>query len=95
MFTFNVAEAETEVADLRRVTQELLRAWEEADSAADRLRGSWTGDAADAYGTSHDEWKTQIDTMMESLATMHGALRTATDNYASAANTNVRMWSTS
>lgn len=92
MFRMDLAQAEQELEDLENVTKTLLEAWEDADAAADRLHGTWAGDAALAHLTSHDLWREDINKLMKALDEMRGALEIARGNYSSAASTNVSMW---
>lgn len=92
MFKIDLARAEQELADLQSVTRQLLEAWEDADSAADRLHSTWAGDAATAHMAATDTWRDDVALMMTAMKEMHRALSTAHDNYASAADVNVQMW---
>jgi ESAT-6 family protein len=52
----------------------------------------WSGEAQAAYQVAHAQWQAAAADMAKSLAFLHGAIRTAGGNYASARSANLAMW---
>lgn len=55
------------------------------------LHTTWSGDAADAHRTRHQEWMTAANQMREALAQLRAAAHNAHRNYTGAAQLNVDM----
>ena len=58
-----------------------------------RLHSTWSGTAAGAHLVAHQDWAASYAEMQEALATMRRAVRSAAQNYSSAADANASMWS--
>jgi WXG100 family type VII secretion target len=76
--------------------QQILYALEaELDQLDAKLRSGlsqWTGEAKEAYGVAHAQWRAAASEMVKNLAWLHGVIRTARQNYGSARATNLGMW---
>jgi WXG100 family type VII secretion target len=59
----------------------------------DRLHTTWAGTAAAAHLEAHSAWEASYAEMHAALVVMRRCVRTAADNYASAAAANAAMWS--
>jgi WXG100 family type VII secretion target len=57
-----------------------------------RLHETWAGTAAAAHLEAHASWEASYREMHAALAAMRCAVRTATENYASAALSNAANW---
>ncbi|KUH99164.1 WXG100 family type VII secretion target [Mycobacterium sp. IS-3022] len=78
---------------------EKLRAFEDrAEDIASRVDGqiaelhtSWSGDAADAHRTNHDEWTAAAAQMREAVIELREAAHNAHRNYTEAVKLNLAM----
>lgn len=61
------------------------------DDQVAALHNTWSGDAADAHRTRHQEWAAGATQMREALAQLRAAAHTAHRNYTDAAQLNVDM----
>ncbi|MGV9800592.1 WXG100 family type VII secretion target [Mycobacterium sp. NPDC003449] len=61
------------------------------DSQVAELHTSWSGDAATAHRTNHDEWMSAATQMREALAKLREAAHTAHRNYTEAVELNLSM----
>jgi WXG100 family type VII secretion target len=80
------------VDQISRFEQHLDAALEDVDARVDKLHTTWTGDAAIAHQTAHDEWKRGVADMRAALAVMRSNASTAHANYSNAVTTNAGMW---
>jgi len=80
------------VEGFARITVALGDAVSDADDAASRLHGVWSGDAAAAHRTAHDRWASDAARMNAALERLRGLLDVAGANYDSAVAANQRMW---
>jgi len=56
------------------------------------LHETWGGLASGAHVEAHGSWESSYDEMRDALRLMRKAIRTASDNYAEAAEANTQMW---
>jgi WXG100 family type VII secretion target len=77
---------------LQHTQAELTRARDEADARIRQLHARWTGSAAQAQESAHEQWRAGAGRLQEALAALHAAARTAQENYAAAVFANRRMW---
>lgn len=75
-----------------RFDQQVEHALEDVEARVGRLQATWTGQAAQAHQSAHDEWKHGLAQMREALNAMRQAAATAHGNYSDAATTNASMW---
>jgi WXG100 family type VII secretion target len=65
----------------------------QVERRVDELHLTWSGDAAQAQRSAHDEWQRGAAQMRAALATMRSIAASAHANYTAAAAANVQMWS--
>lgn len=61
------------------------------DEQVAALHNTWSGDAADAHRTRHQEWMDAATQMRDALAQLRAAAHNAHRNYTGAAQLNVDM----
>jgi WXG100 family type VII secretion target len=66
---------------------------DDVDARVRRVRTVWTGRAADEQAVAHERWVVGAREMHEGLAGLHSVASTARENYTSAVQANLRMWS--
>ena len=81
------------VDHLTRCGDQLCELLDELDRSVNALHHTWSGEAADAHRRAHQTWAAGFREMQEALGVMRVVADVARDNYATAADTNVRMWS--
>ncbi|WBP96733.1 WXG100 family type VII secretion target [Mycolicibacterium neoaurum] len=64
-----------------------------ADSQVGQLHSSWSGDAATAHRSQHDEWMAAAKDMREAVTELRAAAHKAHHHYTEAARLNVEMLS--
>ena len=68
------------------------RALAHLDGVVERLHITFTGEAADAHRTAHQQWATGMQEMKTGLVEIRDAAERAHTNYTNAVQTNARMW---
>ena len=92
MFSIRLAHAEQLQDDIRRVSDQLIAALDDADAAADRIRAAWNGEAAIAHADVDEEWRADARRMVVACEELRQVLQAAHGNYAAAASANRAMW---
>lgn len=62
------------------------------NSQVSGLHENWSGDAATAHRSSHDEWIAGDNQMREALSGLRETAHTAHTNYSEAVQLNIAMW---
>ncbi len=91
-FTVDLDELTAVIEDMRSFETRLQGRLDELDDLVARLHTTWTGGAAQAQRSAHEEWKAGATEMHRALVEMREAARTAHANYSAAAEANAQMW---
>lgn len=91
-FTVDLEELDATVIRLDAFVEYLEGKLGELDRRIAGMRDDWTGDAADAQRTAHDEWTTGAQQMREGVDAMWAAARAAHSSYQAAVTANLRMF---
>jgi WXG100 family type VII secretion target len=78
---------------MARFEQHLGGLRDEVDVRVQALNATWTGEAAAAQASAHDQWRAGAAQVHEALAVLRTIATGAHANYAAAAAANRRMWS--
>jgi WXG100 family type VII secretion target len=86
-------EALAELVDrMAGLQDQVSRVCEDADARVHELHGSWSGAAAAAYATAHEQWRAGAVEAQEALAVLRSIASVARANYAAAVAANRGMW---
>lgn len=91
-YAVDLERAEAVVASLAAVERSLSEVVVDLRWRVARLHETWSGTAAVAHLDAHRGWESAYAEMHDALVVMRRAVRTASENYAAAASTNVAMW---
>lgn len=64
----------------------------ELEGYVERLLGTWSGEAAEAYRHAQHEWDHAVAAMREEVREMHALIVTAHGNHAEVVRSNTKVW---
>jgi WXG100 family type VII secretion target len=73
-------------------TSNVERLGDDLDGEVRRLHAQWSGAAADAHGSAHDQWRASAKQLQAAADRLRAVVTVAHSNYHSAVSANLRMW---
>jgi early secretory antigenic target protein ESAT-6 len=93
LITVNHAQMDSAAAQVRTTWAKLESQFQELQGLVSRLATAWEGDDQVAYQAAQKKWDTAAKDLNQALSDIGKGVVTANDNFRSATQTNVRMWS--
>ena len=91
-YAVDLAELQDKVQEMTDFEAKVEEALAHLDQVVQRLHVTFTGEAAVAHRTAHDQWASGMREMRAGLGEIRAAAERAHQNYDAAVQANARMW---
>ena len=91
-YAVDLGELQDKIDEMAEFERRIEKALTHLDGVVDRLHLTFTGEAANAHRTAHQQWVAGMQEMKKGLAEVRAAGERAHTNYTNAVQANARMW---